>query len=278
MANDNLKAHDAPQQVFPMCRLLAYLGPPRRLWPLLCEHDHSLFAQSYKPREMVSGTVNVDGFGVALYLPDESPEPVRYASPAPLWADENFASLGRVLASRSVLAAVRGATPGMPFGRENTQPFVRGRYAFLHNGYVQDFRRGLMRTLRAELSDEHYAGIAGGTDSEHLFALFLERLGARAGVDAMADALAATARKVAGWARERGLAAQLNMVVGDGAELCAVRYGTTERLPTLYYGEEAGGLFVVSEPLDARADAWRAVAPGGLLRVERGGRVSEGAL
>lgn len=50
-----------------MCRLLAYLGSPIFLEYLLYKPEHSLIAQSYQPREMISGAVNADGFGVGWY-------------------------------------------------------------------------------------------------------------------------------------------------------------------------------------------------------------------
>jgi glutamine amidotransferase len=81
------------------CSLLAYLGPPLRLGSLLGGQEHSLVVQSYRPREMISGTVDADGFGVGWYIPEVDPTPVRYASTAPIWADANLESLGRKLSA-----------------------------------------------------------------------------------------------------------------------------------------------------------------------------------
>jgi glutamine amidotransferase len=124
----------------------------------------------------------------------------------------------------------------MPYGPSNTPPFARGPYLFAHNGFVQDFRRALMRTLRAALCDELYSSIEGGTDSEHLFALFLQHLRGREskGPGALQEALAATVRQVDRWVRERGLEAQLNMVATDGTALVASRHATGARAPSLY--------------------------------------------
>src|SRR5207244_763392 len=103
---------------------------------------HSLLVQSYRPREMESGTVNADGFGAALWLDDGKPEPALYRTAAPIWADANLGWMSERLIVRSLIGAVRSATPGIGFELANVQPFARGRSAFTHNGFITDFRRG----------------------------------------------------------------------------------------------------------------------------------------
>ena len=58
-----------------MCRLLTYFGMPAVLEELLYEQEHSLIIQSYKPQEMISGTVNADGFGIGWYHPQKGTKP-----------------------------------------------------------------------------------------------------------------------------------------------------------------------------------------------------------
>ena len=48
-----------------MCRMAGYIGPPLRPAELVLKPAHSLYEQSYKPREMTSGVVNADGWGAA---------------------------------------------------------------------------------------------------------------------------------------------------------------------------------------------------------------------
>jgi len=43
------------------------------------EGEHCVLVQSYAPREMISGVVNSDGFGVGWYVP-EVEEPTVYRS------------------------------------------------------------------------------------------------------------------------------------------------------------------------------------------------------
>jgi len=49
-----------------MCRMVGYVGPPLRPAELVLKPAHSLYVQSYRPREMTSGVVNADGWGAAL--------------------------------------------------------------------------------------------------------------------------------------------------------------------------------------------------------------------
>ena len=73
-----------------MCRMAGYVGPALRVGEIVSAPPHSLLVQSYRPREMESGTVNADGFGAALWLDDAKPEPALYRTAAPIWADPNL--------------------------------------------------------------------------------------------------------------------------------------------------------------------------------------------
>ncbi|MYR55419.1 class II glutamine amidotransferase, partial [Streptomyces sp. SID625] len=75
-----------------MCRHLAFLGPDEPLGRLLTEPPHSLYRQSWAPRQQRYGTVNADGFGVGWYAAGD-PVPARYRRAGPIWADLSFADL-----------------------------------------------------------------------------------------------------------------------------------------------------------------------------------------
>src|ERR671921_511191 len=148
-----------------MCRMVAYLGKMERpLSSLVLDPQHSLLVQSYAPKEMMSGVVNADGFGVGWYAPWSGEEPAVYRSRAPLWADRSFAGMAGKVRSSTVFAAVRSATPGLPAEESGVPPFASGRFAFMHNGAIDGFRHGPMRALRDSLGDESYAGLLGVTD------------------------------------------------------------------------------------------------------------------
>jgi predicted glutamine amidotransferase len=122
----------------------------------------------------------------------------------------------------------------------NCHPFASGRFAFMHNGHVGDFAR-LRRPLRRALSDAAYERIHGSTDSEHLFAMFLERVERAAQSDPterIARALEQTISDVLALAAEHGTGdvSYLNIAVTDGASLVAARFtdGPAEDAPSLY--------------------------------------------
>src|SRR3977135_4279273 len=131
-----------------MCRMAGYVGPALRVGEIVSAPPHSLLVQSYRPREMHSGTVNADGYGAALWLDDGKPEPALYRTAAPIWADPNLGWMGERLRVRAALAAVRSATPGIGYELSNVQPFARGRLSLVHNGFIERFRAGPQRALR----------------------------------------------------------------------------------------------------------------------------------
>ncbi|MDP8970062.1 MAG: hypothetical protein M3N52_06135, partial [Actinomycetota bacterium] len=120
--------------------MAAYLGPPRPLSTLLYEPPRALQVQAYDPKEQLFGGVNVDGTGVAWWVDDE-PAPLLYRSDRPPWSDPNLPDLSRRLRARVQLAAVRSASPGIPYGTNYVAPFVHGTLACAHNGWLGEFRR-----------------------------------------------------------------------------------------------------------------------------------------
>lgn len=157
-----------------MCRFTMYLGPPVRLSTLLVEPAHSLIHQSYHAEERAE-PLNGDGFGVGWYAPDLEERPGLFRSVSPAWNNRNLGSLSRVVCSPCVLAHVRAATKGMEVSESNCHPFEHGRYLFMHNGSVGSFTQ-LRRPLLASLSDRAFQLLRGSTDTEHLFAVFVDEL------------------------------------------------------------------------------------------------------
>lgn len=252
-----------------MCRLAAYLGPPRSLSALWLDRAHDLVVQSYAPREMDGAILNADGFGMAWYT-ERAEEPALYRTVLPLWGDENVPRMAPHLVSGCALANVRSATPGMAIQTSNVSPFVRGPWAFTHNGCVRSFRT-VARRVRAALDDAQYSAIEGNTDSEHLFALTLTHLAASGDP---AQAVRAALAELAPLVGEHG--ALLNVVLTDGRSLVATRHAVGARAPSLYRRAHAdGGLEVASEPLDA--EGWEPVEEGRVI-VARAGEVRVEAL
>ncbi len=269
-----------------MCRLLGYLGAPIPLGKLVNEPPHSLFRQSWQPRELREATVNADGWGAGFYVEGDL-EPCLYRSTVPIWADANVPHLGRAIRSSCLLAAVRSATDPLSVAQANTQPFASGPLAFLHNGFIEDFRRRLRRRLCDELSDARHTQIEGTSDSEHVFALIGHHLDRRLGqgpraeaiaADVLLDAVRGAVHQIMGWAREAEAKALFSIAITDGVTLVALRASTHPDPPTLYLlgagSALAPGVVVASERLNDDP-AWRSVPPGTAVVVEAGGAVRE---
>ncbi|MEU3059825.1 ergothioneine biosynthesis protein EgtC [Streptomyces subrutilus] len=239
-----------------MCRHLAYLGQEVVLGRLLCDPEHSLVRQSWEPRRQRYGTVNADGFGVGWYAPGD-PVPARYRRAGPVWGDETFADLARVVRSGALLAAVRDATHRGADGEAAAAPFADGRWLFSHNGAVRDWPDAVA-PLAAGLPPGELLRLPAHTDSALLWALVLHRL--RAGDD-LGTALAEPVREVA--AASPG--SRLNLLLTDGSAIAATAWGDS----LWYLADPAAGRTVVaSEPYDDDT-RWCEVPPGTLLTATR---------
>ncbi|MEM7555676.1 MAG: ergothioneine biosynthesis protein EgtC [Cyanobacteria bacterium P01_A01_bin.84] len=217
-----------------MCRLLAYLGLSISLEKLLYNHEHSLITQSYQPQEMISGTVNVDGFGIGWYDTQRQKEPFTYKNTLPIWNDVNLPSLSRYINSKCILAYIRSATAGQALDFSNCQPFQYQNLSFVHNGKIDNFRQTLYRPIRTQLSDKLYEWVAGTTDSEHIFALILHEWQSSSG-KSLEQALQVTLLKLRDWAKKYQTYILANIVISDGNKLIISRFSTTESSPSLYW-------------------------------------------
>ncbi|MGW3074475.1 MULTISPECIES: ergothioneine biosynthesis protein EgtC [unclassified Kitasatospora] len=243
-----------------MCRHIAYVGEPVAPRELLVHPPFGLYRQSWAPRVQQYGTVNADGFGLGWYA-DGDEVPARYRRTGPIWADETFADLARVVRTRALLAAVRSATEGCAPGEGAAAPFAAERWLFSHNGAVAGWP-GKLDALAALLPPAELLDLEARTDSALLWALTLHRLRAGAGPG---EALAGTVADVAAHTTGR-----LNLLLTDGTVIAATTWGDS-----LYHRALPGlGTVVASEPYDD-APGWTPVPDGSLLLADpRGVTVS----
>lgn len=238
-----------------MCRFVAYLGRPTPPAPLVFGGAHSLHRQSWAPRELLSGSVNADGYGVVWYA-DGLPR--RLAEARPIWHDPDLESVLAALSSRCVVAALRNATPGLATDRAGLLPLTHGRWSFVLNGFVPHFRERHMRALRASLPDHLYAALSGSSDAETLFLLAVAAIENGA---TPVEALCAAAGAVS--ARVGNDEAQLAMLLTEGTTISVVLTSTVGRANSLYLcrgpAEAPGGTVLASEPLDGGGPAWERV-------------------
>ncbi|KAF4408361.1 MULTISPECIES: ergothioneine biosynthesis protein EgtC [Streptomyces] len=221
-----------------MCRHIARLGPQVPLREVLVAPEHGLYTQSWAPRRQRYGTVNADGFGVGWYAPGD-PVPARYRRSGPIWADQSFADLARVVRSEALLAAVRDATEAGADGEAAAAPFASGPWLFSHNGALAGWPESAAAPA-AELPPAELLGLAARCDSALVWALVLHAL--RAG-DAMGDALCAAVARLAAAAP----GSRLNLLLTDGVSVAATAWGDT-----LWYLNDPDGhrTVVASEPYD----------------------------
>lgn len=261
---------------------------------LLFAPKNSLIQQSVHALEREE-PLNGDGFGLAWYNAALNTAPGLFRSVTPAWSNDNLYRLGKVTQSTCVLAHVRAASLGLPVYEGNCHPFVHGELALMHNGDVAGFRAS-RRTILGALSDRAFATLGGSTDSEALFALFLDAFWAREAQrdpsERLAEALVAALQQMVALAEPRaeGAPSYFNVVVSDGkhAAACRATTGPDEYAESLHV--HSGGVYrvvdgvcrmvrpekgfganiIASEKLSDDA-GWKVVPPGSLV-VARGDR------
>ena len=273
-----------------MCRFVAYLGEETSLSSLVTEPEHSLIRQSYHSDER-SEPLNGDGFGVSWYDHRISDHAATLRDISPAWNNQNLLSIAKLVRSQCVFAHIRAATPGLPVTQLNCHPFTNGPYTFMHNGFISNFKN-IRRSLLSELSEESFNMIAGSTDSELLFALFMDAIrdDSSDDVEAMGRGLRRAIETVERVNREAGGTENslLNLAVTNGREMAVTRYITDggPNANTLYHHqgksytcvdgvcqmspteEPADVVLIASEPLSDHSQ-WTPVRSNHLLLVDQ---------
>jgi predicted glutamine amidotransferase len=264
-----------------MCRWVAYSGNAIRPAELLIDTPHSLVEQSRRDR-LAGGYPNADGFGLGWY--GDRDVPGLYRSVAPAWGDRNLSEIATQISTRLFLAHIRAAT-GTPVEQTNCHPFRHGRWLFMHNGFVEGYKR-LRRDLLLAVDPRYFDGIEGTTDSEVIFHLALTF-----GLEE--DPLAGLER-MAGFVEDIGHGAgiaeplQMTVAVSDGERVWAVRYASGPVVNSLFVSADAGAVremhpedarfrgfadharAIVSEPLSDLPGVWHEIPPGTAYVIQPG--------
>ena len=236
-------------------------------------------------------SLNADGFGLGWYSNDGgsgriAPTPTLIKSCAPPWSSAMLFEIAESTTTGLLFAHIRAASPGLRVTETNCHPFRFGRFMFMHNGGVGGFGQ-IKEALRACLRPSVARLIEGTTDSEHVFALFVNefpdqgvhgpfnryislelRNASPFPAEALVHAMRATIRKIRALQKACGVSfndsvSSLNFAVTDGTTIIATRCRThpEQDPPSLYYsfgstpgvcpaspGRLAANLVIASEP------------------------------
>jgi glutamine amidotransferase len=234
---------------------------------LLYRPQNSLIMQSLHS-SLGAEPTNGDGFGVGWYA--DRPEPGVFRSAEPAWNDRNLQELTAQISSRCVLAHIRAST-GSPVQRTNCHPFRRGRWLWVHNGYIDAFHDS-KRDLLLAVEPSIFPDIEGSTDSELFFYL--------AWTFGLEDDPVGAVSRAVGFieetCRRHGSTFPMQMTVAttNGEVIYTFRYSSEGRSRSLFHSEDVSTLraqypdnpllrdladdaqLVVSEPLGGLRGAW----------------------
>ena len=253
-----------------MCRWLAYSGSPILLEELLLKPAHSLIDQSLHSK-LGATTTNGDGFGIGWYGAEDTPGVFHGIEPA--WNDHNLRELAQHLTSPLVFAHIRAST-GTAVQQTNCHPFRHGRWLWMHNGLIREFR-SVKRDLAFAVDPSLYPLIEGSTDSELFFYLALS-LGLK---DDPPSAVERAVGLIEATGHAHGIEHPIQMTIAttNGASLWTFRYSSERNSRSLFYSTDVETLraqypdhlalhtlsaetrLVVSEPLGDLAGVWNEV-------------------
>jgi glutamine amidotransferase len=155
--------------------------------------------------------------------------PCVFTSILPAWNNMNLIRLSEKIYSRLVFAHVRAASAGFPVAETNCHPWSYGKFLWMHNGYIAGFQK-MKRRLQMCVRDELYHYVQGNTDSEWMFALFLNNLtdplNQEFTADQLKQALLKTISQLNEWAKELNITqwSLMNFAVSDGQTTLCTRY------------------------------------------------------
>ena len=266
-----------------MCRWMAYFGDPILADDLLFRPEHSIIYQSLHAR-LGGVTTNGDGFGIGLYPSGGGTAPAVFKGTHPAWNDRNLREVATQIHTPLLFAHVR-ASSGTPVQRSNCHPFRYGRWLWMHNGSLANFR-AVKRDLQMAVDASLYPQIEGSTDTETLFFLALT-FGL---TDDPAGAVARAVGFVEDVGRRNGVEYPVHMTVAtsDGESIWVFRYSSEKATSSLYYSADVSQVrrlypeldvldrvgpdtrLIVSEPLRDLPGAWNEVPEGSWALVRRG--------
>ena len=259
-----------------MCRFAAYLGEEIKLEELVYNFPHNLVVQSYAPKELLVGNVNLDGFGCGWYNRAVEKDPAQYATLLPIWSDYKFPTIAKAVTSNIIFSAVRNATPPFPNELSSVLPLALDNCLFLHNGSIKDYDK-CRRRLENELPDEYFNMIQSRSDRALIFAAFMWKLSEiDKGERSLKKAMIATLDWLTNQLDSIGASANLNIGITGGESMLFIRHELNGTCNSLYYNEShellSKGVLIASEPLDEDS-GWTAVPENTIIEIMPGKQI-----
>ena len=240
---------------------------------MLAGTPHGLVHQAFAPGEMTGALLNADGWGLGWFAEDAPSNPGVLKGTLPIWSDDNATGAPHAIASKSFVAAIRSASPGLGIALANTPPYLVENRLFAHNGSLWPWSGALARDLRERVAPEAEAAVRGTTDTEWLVALWRTHF-ARSPINDAVGAWRSALREAADLAAKRGGGVSANLLMVEASGFVAIRFAEPGPAPSLYLSQAGsrwpGGVVVASEPLDA-AEHWQSVPESSLVRVDESG-------
>tara|TARA_B110000208_G_scaffold191728_1_gene259812 strand:+ start:6257 stop:7069 length:813 start_codon:yes stop_codon:yes gene_type:complete len=258
-----------------MCRWYIYIGKKINIYDIIYNNKHSIFKQSYQKKftpfiesNNRDNEVNVDGFGLGWY---NNNVPYLYLSIKTPWTDLNLKNISKILETNFIFAHIRGIKPfsnNYQVHEYNCHPFNYKNFLFMHNGDIVNFNK-IKKNIILQLKDNIYNIIKGTTDSEHIFALFLNLLDEKylnnqyIEVNIFKNYILKLIKLLNSFNNE---VMSLNLAITDGKTIICTRYINSEKEnpPSLYYKINNDNIQIASEPIDYMND-WILIGKNKLL-------------
>lgn len=263
-----------------MCRFFIYIGSYTCIYPFLYQHDHNLLRQclskvyspSYIHENPRDHTINIDGFGIAIYN-NMSDEPFVYKIVNRVWEDINLKRISKAFKSTKFLAHIRGVKffqPNIPINQVNCHPFKYKDFIFCHNGDINSFitiKQKFINSINPILIKK----ILGQTDSEFLFFLILQQfpdLNQNYNSSQLLLFIIASIRKVIQFTDNKPSSLNLCFSSKDITIITRFLNSHVQDPPSLYYRLYNTDVIISSEPLSKNDHNWILVPKNNYILIE----------
>ena len=261
-----------------MCRWLIYSGDKIELKNILWTPSNSIFKQTYKKPYTPFLTklnkrdhpINVDGFGIVWYDLKKN-RLYKYKNTQTPWSDQNILSLSECIQSKLIFSHIRAIKPfsqSSIINYQNCHPFQYQHFTWMHNGDIKPVVN-LQKYVYQHCQDFILKNIKGNTDSEYIFAIFLQGLLGNGEhkktfpLNILKNVFNQTIKIILELVNQE--TCSLNIAFTDGRTIICSRFinNTKENPPSLYYSliknTSKKYMIISSEPINTNSEDWKLI-------------------